>query len=55
MLGEGHPATWRTRLIKVAAEVVVSTRRVLVRLSPNCPYLPHYAEVTEAVLATDTG
>jgi hypothetical protein len=32
-LGEGHPCTWRTLLIKVAAEVVVSTRRVLVRLS----------------------
>jgi hypothetical protein len=32
-VGEGHPCTWRTLLIKVAAEVVVSTRRVLVRLS----------------------
>ncbi len=26
-LGEGHPATWRMRLIKVAAEIVVSTLR----------------------------
>src|SRR5262249_50707636 len=32
-LGEGHPCTWRTLLIKVAAEVVVSTRRIVVRLS----------------------
>jgi hypothetical protein len=60
VLGEGHPATWRTRLIKVAAEVVVSTRRVLVRLASNWPYLPHYAAVTDAavtdaVLTADTG
>src|SRR5262249_16224217 len=26
-LGEGHPCTWRTLLIKVAAEVAVRTRR----------------------------
>jgi hypothetical protein len=26
-LGEGHPCTWRTLLIKVAAEVIVRTRR----------------------------
>src|SRR5215831_17336165 len=32
-LGEGHPCTWRSLLIKVAAEVTVSTRRILVRLS----------------------
>jgi hypothetical protein len=31
-LGEGHPCTWRTLLIKVAAEVVVRTRRIVVRL-----------------------
>ena len=38
-LGEGHPCTWRTRLIKVAAEVTTSTRRVVVRLSSSWPYL----------------
>src|SRR5262249_28062304 len=32
-LGEGHPGTWRTLLIKVAAEVIVRTRRIMVRLS----------------------
>src|SRR5439155_9205910 len=32
-LGEGHPCTWRSLFIKVAAEVVVSSRRVGVRLS----------------------
>ena len=50
-LGEGQPETWRTRLIKVAAEIRVSTRRVLVRLSGCWPYLNHYAQVTDAVLA----
>ena len=50
-LGEGQPETWRTRLIKVAAEIRVSTRRVLVRLSHCWPYLAHYAQVSDAVLA----
>lgn len=50
-LGEGQPETWRTRLIKVAAEIRVSTRRILVRLSSCWPYLSHYAQVTNAVLA----
>ena len=49
-LGEGHPCTWRTRLFKVAAEITVSTRRILVRLSANWPYLEHYRHVSDAVL-----
>jgi hypothetical protein len=46
-LGEGHPCTWRTLLIKVAAEVVVSTRRIVVRLSSNWPHLDWYRRVCE--------
>jgi hypothetical protein len=38
-LGRGQPATWRSRLIKVAVEVIVSTRRVLVRLSSSWPHV----------------
>jgi hypothetical protein len=38
-LGEGHPCTWRTLLIKVAAEVVVRTRRIVIRLSARWPPL----------------
>jgi hypothetical protein len=38
-LGEGHPCTWRTLLIKVAAEIVVRTRRIVVRLSSSWPQL----------------
>jgi hypothetical protein len=44
-LGKGHPCTWRTLLIKVAAEVVVSARRVVVRLSSSWPHLDWYQRV----------
>jgi len=45
-LGEGHPCTWRSLLIKVAAEVTVSTRRILVRLSSTWPYLDWYRRLS---------
>jgi Transposase DDE domain group 1 len=41
-LGEGQPDTWRSLFIKVAAEVSVSSRRILVRLSAAWPYLDWY-------------
>jgi len=50
-LGEGHPATWRTRLIKVAAEVVERARCIRVRLSGSWPYLSHYAALCTAASA----
>src|SRR5579872_1367533 len=46
-LGEGQPCTWRLLLIKVAGEVVVSARRILVRLSSNWPHLNWYRRVCE--------
>jgi hypothetical protein len=46
-LGEGHPCTWRTLLIKVAAEVVIRTRRIVVRLSSTWPHLEWYRRVCE--------
>jgi len=49
-LGEGQPCTWRTRLIKVAACVFETTRRVIVQLSSSWPYLDHYRRVSEQVL-----
>jgi hypothetical protein len=49
-LGQGQPGTWRTRLIKVAAVVWESTRRVVVQLSSNWPYLEHYRRVAQQVL-----
>lgn len=49
-LGQGQPCTWRTRLIKVAALVYESTRRVVVRLSASWPYLGHYQHVSRRIL-----
>ena len=53
-LGEGQPCTWRTRLIKVAARVRQSTRRVLVELSSSWPYLKHFRQVGQRLLETPT-
>ena len=49
-LGEGQPCTWRTRLIKVAARVRETTRRVLVELSSSWPYLKHFQQASRQVL-----
>ena len=49
-LGEGQPSTWRTRLIKVGARVLETTRRVIVQLSSSWPYLNHYRQVALQVL-----
>jgi hypothetical protein len=48
-LRRAQPATWRLRLIKVAAEVLVSCRRVLVRLSSAWPSLPTWRLVLQTV------
>jgi hypothetical protein len=48
-LGEGFAGTWRTRLIKVAAEVITRARRVLIRLSSSWPHLDHFLAVCRAV------
>ncbi len=53
-LGEGQPCTWRTRLIKVAALITESTRRVVVHLSASWPYLNHYEKVSRKVLSYDS-
>jgi hypothetical protein len=50
-LGEGQPCTWQTRLIKVAARVRESARRVVIELSGSWPYLRHYEAVSSCVLA----
>jgi hypothetical protein len=56
-LGEGQACTWRTRLFKVAAEVLVSARRVLVRLSASWPHLHHFTDVARhtGALINNTG
>ncbi len=49
-LGEGFASTWRTRLIKVAAEILTRARRVVVRLSASWPHLDHFLAVSRAVM-----
>ena len=49
-LGEGQPCTWRTRLIKVAARVRETARRVVVELSSSWPYLKHFQQVSQRLL-----
>ena len=48
-LGGGFACTWRTRLIKVAAEVITRSRRVIVRLSGSWPHLEHFLQVSRTV------
>jgi hypothetical protein len=48
-LGEGQPATWRLLLIKVAASVVVSCRRIVVRLSGSWPNQQFFEQVRQHV------
>jgi Transposase DDE domain group 1 len=50
-LGEGFASTWRTRLIKVAAEIITRARRVVVRLSASWPHLDQFVAVSRAVLS----
>lgn len=50
-LGEGFACTWRQRLIKVAAEIIVSARRVLVKLSASWPYAEDFRRISQAALA----
>lgn len=47
-LGEGFACTWRTRLIKVAAEVITRSRRVIIRLSGSWPHLEQFLKVSQA-------
>lgn len=49
-LGEGHACTWRTRLIKVAARIVTSVRRIRVLVSQTWPFWDDYVAVSQAVL-----
>lgn len=49
-LGGGQPATWRLLFIKIAAEVKVSHRRIVVRLSSSWPYLHYFQKVCQRLL-----
>ena len=51
VLRVGQPCTWRTMVIKVAAEIVQTTRRVIVRLAAQWPWWPTYKDVSGRCLA----
>lgn len=48
-LGQGHITTWRMMLIKVACEVIPSTRRILLRLPTHWPFLPWFRRVCQGI------
>jgi hypothetical protein len=50
-LARAQPCTWRSLLIKVAAEVAVSARRVVVRLSAHWPHLAYFQRVLQRLAA----
>jgi len=54
VLRVGQPCTWRTHLMKVAAEVVQTTRRVIVRVAAQWPWWPLYKAVSARVAAFTT-
>jgi len=51
-LAQAQPCTWRSLLIKVAAQVIVSTRRVVVRLSTHWPNLQYFQRVCQRLQLT---
>jgi hypothetical protein len=51
-LAEAQPCTWRSLLIKVATEVTISTRRIVVRLSAHWPNLDYFKRVCQRLQAT---
>jgi len=49
-LGEGHASTWRMMVIKVAARIKITARRVRVFLSGSWPFLPYFRDVGRQLL-----
>lgn len=47
VLGEGQPATWRRLLIKVAVQVALSGKRVLIRLWEGWPHLEQFRQILQ--------
>jgi hypothetical protein len=54
-LRRAQPATWRSKLIKVAAAVITTTRRVIVQLAGHWPYGDFYGAVVRRVHAMPAG
>jgi Transposase DDE domain group 1 len=54
-LGKGQPATWRLLLIKVAASVMVRSRRIVVLLSGSWPNRGFFEHIGQHVSRRPTG
>ena len=51
VLQTGQPCTWQTTLIKVAAIVVQTTRRIVVKVAANWPWWSMYEAVAARALS----
>jgi hypothetical protein len=54
-LRHAQPATWRSKLIKVAAIIAVSTRRVLVQIARHWPFWSFYRAVAQRAALMPAG
>ena len=54
-LRRAQPATWRSKLIKVAAIVAVSTRRVLIQIAGHWPFWDFYRAVAKRAALMPSG
>ncbi len=54
-LGAGDAETWRTRVIKVAADIIVSARRIADRFSTHWPYLSHLTDTLKRLFTPTSG
>ena len=50
-LGRAHPQTWRDKFIKVAVEVVSTSRRIVIRMAANWPYLELFKRTSQSILS----
>lgn len=55
VLRAGQPCTWRSMLIKVAAVIIQSTRRIVVQLAGHWPWWPMYQSVGQRCIHFSTG
>ena len=48
-LDQGHITTWRMMFLKVACEVIQSTRRILIRVPAHWPFLAWFCRVCQGI------
>ena len=53
-LRQGQPCSWRMYVIKVAATIVQTSRRIVVRLAGNWPWWPFYQSASQHALTANS-